>query len=173
MFFCPRECTRRPSCWSVFDCCWFESAARSARNRRWCNLLLAAAPPDVLRTSEQKPCAGRDAKMFRETQLKVLLVCQREGHGFRECGKTNFHVCFGKGPTSVGPPSRQKCVRALAPEVRFFGRNYEPTCFHWSHQSYFSYKIDFRSQPKDFSRSRLALIILSRPQMQACMSVCR
>ena len=34
MFFCPKECTRRPSCWSVSACCWFGSAAPSARNRR-------------------------------------------------------------------------------------------------------------------------------------------
>ena len=32
-------------------------------------------------------------------------------------------------------------------------------------QSYFSYLIDLRSQPNDFSKSRLAWTILSRPQM--------
>jgi hypothetical protein len=32
-------------------------------------------------------------------------------------------------------------------------------------QSYFSYRIDLRSQSSDFSRSRLALTILSKPQM--------
>src|SRR6185312_12182028 len=38
-------------------------------------------------------------------------------------------------------------------------------------QSYFSYRIDFRSQPRLLRSSRLALIILSRPQMYACMSL--
>jgi len=32
-------------------------------------------------------------------------------------------------------------------------------------QSYFSYKIAFRSQPSNFSNSRLAFTIFSKPQM--------
>src|SRR5271165_519168 len=36
------------------------------------------------------------------------------------CGKTVIHAGFGKGPTSVGPLSRRKCVGASAPEASFF-----------------------------------------------------